>query len=884
MQEHSNKSVSRVVDNNSNIQQTQEEDIELVEPANTHYKGIRLAAIFVILLGLSFSIYWVINYIVLDQLTAPNHMVAFSTGLCFILEGAALIAYTFEKRSLNRIKIIILGLCVSLIAMLALIDNFTNCNCGIDHLLHSIQIGSNKIVVMALNTAVAQLFIGVIIILIPKGEEIWVAITLHILTLLCFLIGFISFLGYSFELDILYRWYGIQPMSLFSSIGIVIITFSLWQIWHREIWFEHLYKYKENLRITVVFSLIVFVVAMISALAVFSETIKRERMIARETLVEDVGERTYLLNKYIQQAESVANNIHKNMTTLIENTNRSISIEESVKLILTSSGVTAFLWQDANKQKLLSYMQLISEPDLMVALPEQGKLLLKNNKLFMRFEIPMDAKNYQIITAEWYQPLLTELLTLETSLEKIGDIFLCSLNDHKKANCYLSTNDIIFTDNLFTKDKDSLEIKNSSGNIEIMAFSRIGELNLWLVMKKNLTQTNHYNKETINRILFSIVFSILLGVFIQFWQVNPLLSGLIKTRYDAFEAKAKLVKNEKALKEGLNIQARLNEEASKLTLMTTALQTCSSLAEAAEICVWYSQKLLPDTNGILFLMLSSKSELERISSWGTVQYKRYIRAKDCWAIREGGQHIVNDPNQDMICDHVKFENTKISPYFCAPLFAQGEIMGLLYIEFPKFSPSEISINIVNLVNHLSGSIALGLSNIRLREDLLSQSIHDPLTGLFNRKYLDEVFNSNMSLAIRKNLGLAVMMIDIDHFKEINDKFGHQAGDLVLQTVGKLLQNQIRLYNTACRFGGEEFLIVMVDILREDAIKRAELLRKIIEKLDIVYHGELLPTITVSIGLSTFPENASNSQMLIELADKALYQAKDAGRNRVEVSK
>jgi diguanylate cyclase (GGDEF)-like protein len=128
------------------------------------------------------------------------------------------------------------------------------------------------------------------------------------------------------------------------------------------------------------------------------------------------------------------------------------------------------------------------------------------------------------------------------------------------------------------------------------------------------------------------------------------------------------------------------------------------------------------------------------------------------------------------------------------------------------------------------------------------------------------------------------MIDIDHFKEINDKFGHQAGDLVLQTVGKLLQNQIRLYNTACRFGGEEFLIVMVDILREDAIKRAELLRKIIEKLDIVYHGELLPTITVSIGLSTFPENASNSQMLIELADKALYQAKDAGRNRVEVSK
>ncbi len=869
---------------NPNIQQTQEESTELVEPANTNYKGIRLSAIVVIFLGLSFSIYWLINYIVLDQLTAPDHMVAFSTGLCFILEGAALIAYTFKKTYPNRVKIIILGVCISLVALLALVDSFTICNCGIDHLLYSIR-GPNKIVVMALNTAVAQLFIGIIIILIPKGEEIWVAITLHILTLLCFLIGFISFLGYSFELDILYRWYGIQPMSLFSSIGIVMVTFSLWQIWHREIWFENLYKYKENLRITVVFSLIVFVVAMISALAVFSETIKRERKIAREALVEDVGEKTYLLNKYIQQAERVASDVRKSMMMLVkEKTNKSTSIEESVKLILTSSGATAFLWQDANNQKLLSYKQLMSEPDLMVALPEQGKLLLKNNKLFIRFDIPMGDQNNEIINVEWYLPFLTELLTFENGIEKIEDIFLCTLGNHKKTNCYLTAESDILPDNLLTKDKDSLEIKNSVGNIEILAFSRISELNLWLVMKRNLTQTNHYNRETINRILLAIVFSILLGVFIQFWQVNPLLSGLIKTRYEAFKAKAKLVENEKALKEGLDIQARLNEEASKLTLMTTALQTCASLAEAAEICVWYSQKLLPNTNGILFLMLPSKSELERISSWGTVQYKKYIRAKDCWAIREASQHIVKDPNQDMICEHVKFENTIISPYFCAPLFAQGEMMGLLYIEFPKFSASEISENIINLINHLSGSMALALSNISLREDLLSQSIHDPLTGLFNRKYLDEVFNSNMSLAIRKNLGLAVLMIDIDHFKEINDKFGHQAGDLVLQTVGKLLQNQIRLYNTACRFGGEEFLIVMVDIMREDAIKRAELLREIIEKLEIVYHGELLPRVTVSIGLASFPENANNSQMLIELADKALYQAKASGRNRVEVSK
>ncbi|MBI2792475.1 MAG: sensor domain-containing diguanylate cyclase [Gammaproteobacteria bacterium] len=867
-------------------QQSQEQNTELVEPTNTHFKGIRLSAILIILLGLSCSVYWLINYIVLDQLTVPGYMVAFSTGLCFILEGIALIAYTVAIASRNRIRIIILGSCISLVAILALIDNFTHCNCGIDNLLYSILIDSHahhKIVVMALNTAVAQLFIGFIIILIPKGDEIWVAITLHILTLLCFLIGFISFLGYSFELDILYRWYGIQPMSLFSSIGIVVITFSLWQIWHREIWFENLYKYKENLRITVVFSLIVFVVVMISALAVFSETIKRERKIAREALVEDVGEKTYLLNKYIQQAERVASDVRKSMMMLVkEKTNKSTSIEESVKLILTSSGATAFFWQDANNQELLSHMQLTSEPELTVTLPEQGKLLLKNNKLFIRFDISMGD---EIINVEWYLPLLTEFLTFETGREKIGDIFLCTLiSNHKKTNCYLSAEDDIFLDNLLTKDKDSLEIKNSVGNIEILAFSRISELNLWLVMKKNLSQTNHYNRETINRILLAIVLSILLGVFIQFWQVNPLLSGLITTRYDAFKAKAKLVENEKALKDGLNIQARLNEEASKLTLMTTALQTCASLAEAAEICVWYSQKLLPNTNGLLFLILPSKSELERISSWGTVQYKKYIRAKDCWAIREASQHIVKDPNQDMICEHVKFENTIISPYFCSPLFAQGEIMGLLYIEFPKFSASDISENIINLINHLSSSMALALSNIRLREDLLSQSIHDPLTGLFNRKYLDEVFSSNMSLAIRKNLGLSVMMIDIDHFKELNDKFGHQAGDLVLQTVGKLLQNQIRLYNTACRFGGEEFLIVMVDIMREDAIKRAELLREIIEKLEIVYHGELLPRVTVSIGLASFPENANNSQMLIELADKALYQAKASGRNRVEVSK
>jgi diguanylate cyclase (GGDEF)-like protein len=184
---------------------------------------------------------------------------------------------------------------------------------------------------------------------------------------------------------------------------------------------------------------------------------------------------------------------------------------------------------------------------------------------------------------------------------------------------------------------------------------------------------------------------------------------------------------------------------------------------------------------------------------------------------------------------------------------------------------------------VAAQVALSLASLRLRETLRDQSIRDPLTGLFNRRFMQESLDRELQRAKRKKRPLTVIFIDLDHFKRFNDTFGHAAGDLILRTMGELFLRHFRGDDVICRYGGEEFAIILPESSAKDAAKRANLLRIEASKISMRHLGQVLDSVTLSIGVATFPENGSTTEQILRMADQCLYQSKTEGRDRVTVA-
>jgi diguanylate cyclase (GGDEF)-like protein len=184
---------------------------------------------------------------------------------------------------------------------------------------------------------------------------------------------------------------------------------------------------------------------------------------------------------------------------------------------------------------------------------------------------------------------------------------------------------------------------------------------------------------------------------------------------------------------------------------------------------------------------------------------------------------------------------------------------------------------------VADNLALALSNLHLRARLQQQAIRDPLTGLFNRRYLDETLERELQRAERHQHPISIIMIDIDHFKRFNDIYGHHAGDLLLQAVGQFLRTHTRGEDIACRYGGEEFVLVLPEASLEEARRRAEHIRTAMKHIFVEHNGQMLGGNTISLGVAVFPTHGTTADYLIDEADRALYQAKGAGRNCVVVA-
>ena len=307
------------------------------------------------------------------------------------------------------------------------------------------------------------------------------------------------------------------------------------------------------------------------------------------------------------------------------------------------------------------------------------------------------------------------------------------------------------------------------------------------------------------------------------------------------------------------------------------LQSCVDSDEALQLTVRLVSTLRPGTAGTIYRIRHSQDHAEAAVQWGThrADSADTMLPDACWALRRGQPYLSPDASRSR-CPHVPWVAHDGVATACIPLAAQGTQLGLLYLS----DGDDGFLSRIDIIEAAAEQLSMALSNLSLRERLHVQSIRDPLTGLFNRRYLEESGARELARCERRNLPLSLMMLDIDRFKAFNDMHGHAGGDAVLAQFGRLLAEHSRGEDIACRYGGEEFTLVLPETPATVALERAEAIRAAVEALRVQYMGRELPWVTVSIGVATFPADGRDGDALLQAADDALYRAKRAGRNRV----
>ncbi len=326
---------------------------------------------------------------------------------------------------------------------------------------------------------------------------------------------------------------------------------------------------------------------------------------------------------------------------------------------------------------------------------------------------------------------------------------------------------------------------------------------------------------------------------------------------------------------------RINSEVMLLGKMSNLLQACLTEQEAQTTISEFMRQLFPQHSGAIYRVCESINMVELLVSWGKNAPIEFVfPIHDCWSLRSGRSHLFDRQHNDLPCQH--YHSTSTEQSLCIPLMAQGETFGLLHLT-SNSSSNKLTVAKQKLALAVAEHTGLALANLKLRETLRLQSIRDALTGLYNRRYLEEYLATETHRFQRSGKSFGVVMIDVDHFKHFNDTFGHETGDMVLQELAKFLQNNVRTSDVVCRYGGEELTLILSEVSLEDTQKIAEKIRLGVKQLSLKSHHQSVGSITISLGVAIFPQDGWTSDRLLEAADQALYRAKKEGRDRVVIA-
>ncbi|MCS0615895.1 diguanylate cyclase [Massilia kyonggiensis] len=363
-----------------------------------------------------------------------------------------------------------------------------------------------------------------------------------------------------------------------------------------------------------------------------------------------------------------------------------------------------------------------------------------------------------------------------------------------------------------------------------------------------------------------IAFGILLLVAMRMLRARRAIAGQLETQAEQ-------------LAEAVALTTRHNRELKLVAELLRAVEAVPSVPDAAPVIARSLPKLLPGVSGTLFLLRDEDDHvLDRHTQWGTPSDQPpEIDIESCWSLRHGARYRTADSG-DLPCAHYRKPADEAAARLCIPLVTHDELVGMLHLEGLETGLAHEEQE--RLAVTVAEQLALALGNARLRESLRRQSVLDPLTGLFNRRHFDAALKRELARARRKNVPVSLVLVDIDHFKRVNDDYGHAVGDAVLRTIAQQLRLGIREGDIACRYGGEEMVLLLPECTAADAGTRAEAIRVALAAIAPHPQGEGPQRVTASFGVAAFPQHAQDAEALFWAADKALYRAKQQGRNRV----
>ena len=311
-----------------------------------------------------------------------------------------------------------------------------------------------------------------------------------------------------------------------------------------------------------------------------------------------------------------------------------------------------------------------------------------------------------------------------------------------------------------------------------------------------------------------------------------------------------------------------------LVELSELLQLSAAIEEATDLLPAFGERLFGGVSGAVYITQPSGA-VELAAFWGEEPDQSAFQSNDCWGARRGRMHVSASDARRLACRHAAERDD--STLVCVPMLAVGRTLGVVTLRSSNKNPHA---SVELFAKPFADQVALGIATLQMQESLHVRAVRDPLTGLYNRRYMEEALSREIVRLSRDAVPVGLMLIDVDHFKRFNDTSGHAAGDAVLQQLGKLMQSIFRDEDIVCRYGGEEFLVVMPGAGFEDVRSRAEYLRASARDLRIHLDGQILESITISAGIAAAPSHGSTAAALVAAADRALYAAKSSGRDRV----
>ncbi|MEH2333657.1 diguanylate cyclase domain-containing protein [Nostoc sp.] len=343
---------------------------------------------------------------------------------------------------------------------------------------------------------------------------------------------------------------------------------------------------------------------------------------------------------------------------------------------------------------------------------------------------------------------------------------------------------------------------------------------------------------------------------------------------ESIEAQRSLTDLNRQLEEKtLELEAK-KRELIYLSDMADMLYSCEFEDEVYQVVALTCSKLFPNMSGCINIIANSKNYVQINSTWGSQRSsKEVFLLSDCWALRRGKLNLFSPCNAGLMCSHL------IPPvsgaHLCVPLFGQGEVIGILHIN----ALEEISREEQQITEIIARTLGIALNNLSIKQRLTYDSLRDGMTQLFNQSYMQNITEQRLAEAERSGQPLSVIFLDIDNFKSYNSHYGHMTANIVLQELAKLLLKSISSFDIACRWGGEEFVIVMPNMMLETLRKRVEQLRVDVEQMQLKDGDQILKSITASFGIAV-SEPGITVKDFLNRANQAMLEAKRTGKNRI----